>query len=65
MKPENEGARDFYRGQLTNPYNPDTSRARNWEMGFNKAYFEQLEKVKRIENGSTNETFGRPRHVKR
>ena len=44
------GIRDFYKGNLINPYNVDTYRNKEWERGFNKAYFEQLERVKKYEN---------------
>lgn len=44
MKAFDEGAYAFKRGKnLTNPYPQGTSRYRNWEYGFNKAYFANLE----------------------
>lgn len=46
MKPFVQGIKDFKRGQISNPFNMGTSRAKDWEFGFNKAYFENLEKVK-------------------
>lgn len=46
MKPFDEGRLAFRKGNLTNPYNPDTSRHRDWQFGFDRAYFENLEKVK-------------------
>jgi hypothetical protein len=49
MKPYDEGYRAFRKGQLSNPYNKDTSRYRDWEFGFNKAYFDNLERVKERE----------------
>lgn len=49
MKPFDEGQRAFKKGQLTNPYNPDTSRHRDWQWGFDRAYFDNLEKVKDAE----------------
>ncbi len=49
MKPDSEGFKDFYKGQISNPYNEGTYRHREWQMGFNKAYFQNLEKVKRGE----------------
>lgn len=33
---------DYKKG---NPYNPGTSNYKQWELGFNQAYFENLEKV--------------------
>lgn len=44
MKAFDEGALAFKRGKnLSNPYKADTSRYRDWEYGFNKAYFANLE----------------------
>lgn len=45
MKPFNEGQRDFKVGQLVNPYNVNTTRNREWERGFNKAYFDNLDQI--------------------
>jgi hypothetical protein len=45
MKPFNEGKRDFKKGQISNPYNPDTQRNREWERGFNSEYFRNLDQV--------------------
>lgn len=55
MKPFDGGQRAFKRGNLVNPYNPDTSRYRDWQFGFDKAYFANLEQVKQREarNGKT------------
>lgn len=49
MKPFRQGQLDFKRGQVVNPFNQDTARYKDWEMGFNKAYFLNLEKVKKYE----------------
>lgn len=44
MKAFDEGALAFKKGKnLSNPYKADTSRHRDWEYGFNKAYFANLE----------------------
>tara|TARA_R110000751_G_scaffold123322_3_gene224152 strand:+ start:262 stop:522 length:261 start_codon:yes stop_codon:yes gene_type:complete len=43
---------------LTSPLNKDTMQHREWERGFNKAYFDQLKRVKEYE-----ETTGRSRSV--
>lgn len=51
MKPFDEGRLSFKKGQLTNPYNPETSRYRDWQFGFDRAYFENLAKVKEREDG--------------
>lgn len=44
-----EGYKAFREGLLGNPYSPNTSRHRDWEFGFNKAYFNNLEWVKKKE----------------
>lgn len=46
MKAYEEGYKDFRRGQLSNPYKEGTNKHREWEQGFNKAYFKNLEFVK-------------------
>jgi|TARA_R110002012_G_scaffold287532_2_gene479930 hypothetical protein len=46
MKPYDEGMKAFKTGRLGNPYSKNTKQNRDWEMGFNKAYFYNLEKVK-------------------
>lgn len=50
---QREGSSAFRKGTIgksskliTNPYNPNTQRNREWEVGYNKAYFENLKKVK-------------------
>jgi len=45
----NKGMSDFKRGRVTNPYNLNTMQAREWVRGFNIAYFQRLERVKRDE----------------
>lgn len=44
------GMLDFRKGSLSNPYNEGTQRNKDWEFGFNKAYFANLEKVKENES---------------
>ena len=46
MKPFNEGIKAFKEGRLGNPYKENTKDYRDWEFGFNKAYFSNLERVK-------------------
>ena len=46
MKPFNEGYQAFLKGDLGNPYQVNTKDNRDWEMGFNKAYFRNLDRVK-------------------
>ena len=43
------GSEDFQRGRVANPFHKDTMQYREWNRGFNKAYFEQLKKVKQHE----------------
>lgn len=52
MKPFQKGAEAFNKGKLGNPYPTATTDHRDWEYGFNKAYFINLKKVK--ENEQTN-----------
>ena len=42
----------------SSPFNSDTMRHREWERGFNKAYFDQLKRVKQHER-----TTGRGRTI--
>ena len=43
--PFNQGYRGFLVGNLTNPYPQNTKDYRDWEFGFNKAYFKNKEQV--------------------
>jgi hypothetical protein len=43
---------------LASPFDKDTMQHREWERGFNKAYFDQLKRVKEYER-----TTGRSRSV--
>ena len=40
-----KGYRAFHTGKIINPYLSSTSFYKEWERGFNKAYFENLEKL--------------------
>ena len=44
-KPCNQGYRGFLVGNLNNPYPQKTKEYRDWEFGFNKAYFKNKEQV--------------------
>jgi len=46
-----QGYTAFKRGKVWNPFHTDTMQHREWERGFNKAYFEQLERIKKYELG--------------
>ena len=41
-----QGKRAFYSGKLDNPYKEGTSRHRDWQFGFDRAYFENLNGTK-------------------
>lgn len=43
MNPFNEGYQAFLMGNLVNPYQVNTKEYRDWEVGFNKAYFKNKE----------------------
>jgi hypothetical protein len=45
MKPFEEGIRAFKRGTIVNPHQPDSNRYRDWQFGFDRAYFENLERL--------------------
>ncbi len=40
-----KGYRAFHTGRIVNPYKEGSSFYKEWERGFNKAYFENLEKL--------------------
>ena len=40
-----KGSRAFHRGRITNPYSIGTAFYKEWERGFNKAYFQNLTKL--------------------
>ena len=44
-----KGYTDFKHGRVFNPFHKDTMQCREWLRGFNKAYFEQLKRVKEYE----------------
>ena len=45
-----KGMDDFHKGRLSNPFHKDTMQHREWNRGFNKAYFDRLRKVKKYES---------------
>ena len=49
MKPYEQGRIAFKTGKLGNPYEQNTKSNRDWEIGFNKAYFLNLERVRAYE----------------
>ena len=42
-----EGQRAFYNGKLKNPYNVNNIRHKEWERGFNSAYFNNKKRRER------------------
>jgi len=44
-----QGYRDFAEGQTINPYNASTSKYKDWELGFNKAYFRNINRAREDE----------------
>jgi hypothetical protein len=56
MKPFNEGIKAFKEGRLGNPYKENTKDYRDWEFGFNKAYFANLERIE--SRGRSNQVQG-------
>jgi hypothetical protein len=42
-----EGHYAFARGWLRNQYDEDSVKGKEWQRGWNKAYFDNLEEVKR------------------
>lgn len=39
------GGQNFKKGGLDNPYEKDSQEYREWERGFNVAYFQNLERL--------------------
>jgi hypothetical protein len=61
-----QGYSAFKRGKIINPFHKDTMQCREWERGFNKAYFEQLKRVLKYEQtkaGSRAVSTGEIQHV--
>jgi len=43
---QERGYKDFRQGRISNPFPSDTMQYREWERGFNKAYFDQLRRIR-------------------
>lgn len=52
QSPFHRGLKDFGLGNISNPYAKNTQDNRDWEFGFNKSYFANLERL----NGKTKKT---------
>lgn len=44
-----KGYADFRKGRVGNPFSEDTMQYREWERGFNTAYYEQLNRIKQYD----------------
>jgi hypothetical protein len=44
-----KGYGDFKKGRILNPFHEDTMQYREWNRGFNAAYYEQLKRVQEYE----------------
>ncbi len=51
MNPYEQGKLAFIRGDVTNPYHSNSKfrEHRNWQLGFDQAYFRNLERVQQRE----------------
>ena len=61
-----KGYKDFKHGRITNPFPEDTMLYREWQRGFDSAYQDQLDRVKKHEQtrtGSTTISKGEVQHV--
>jgi len=62
MKPFHEGRRAFNKPKFTktekgyvlegNPYKDGTKDHTDWEFGYNKSYYENLQRVQELESGT-------------
>ena len=59
------GYDNFKRGKLINPFHEDTMQYREWHRGFNKAFYDNLKRVKTYEakRGSGTVPKGEVQHV--
>jgi|TARA_R110000822_G_scaffold225112_1_gene357956 hypothetical protein len=48
-----KGLEDFKRGRIGNPFHKDTMQYREWERGFNRAWYENLKRVFNNEQART------------
>jgi hypothetical protein len=46
MRPFEQGKRAFQLGVLNNPYREDSTEYREWQYGFDRQYFQNLERIK-------------------
>jgi hypothetical protein len=48
MKPYDKGYKAFFYGDFNNPYKADTFEYKEWERGFNAAYFVNKQMLKEL-----------------
>ncbi len=53
MKPYDKGYAAFWKGDVGNPHPTNTNKNREWERGWNAAYFENLKAVEDEEQTRT------------
>ena len=53
MRPFKRGMEAFRTNQPGNPYNEGTQRAKDWELGFNKAFYDNLARVQKRESNQS------------
>lgn len=41
----NRGYRDFFKGNLDNPFPERTMKGKEWQRGFNRGYFDNLKYI--------------------
>ena len=46
MRPFERGKRAFWKGDISNPYPDDSIEHREWQYGFDRQYFQNLERIK-------------------
>lgn len=52
-----EGHYAFYRGWLECKYNPESTKGKEWQRGFDAAYFENLDEYHRRRNNNTGPSY--------
>lgn len=60
LRPFEKGKRAFWNGQIGNPYPADSVEHREWQYGFDRAYFNNLQ-MREAASGKTRSSseFGR------
>lgn len=53
MRPFKRGMEAFRSNDPGNPYNEGTQRAKDWELGYNRAYYDNLARVLKRESNQS------------